>query len=264
MRDLAGRVAIVTGASSGIGAATAVAFGRAGLRVALAARRQELLEQVAAQVRAAGGEALVLAADLRDPAAGEALVAATTQAWGRVDVMVANAGLGRGGRFERIPEESLLEQVEVNLVAVVRCARAVLPGMLAQGSGHLIAVSSVAGELGIPYNVIYSATKAAVTNLCEGLGREVGRRGVAVTAVLPGFIATPMTAGDRFPVRLPGPEIVAEAILRALRRPRRRVVVPGYYRLVGGLNHWFPGLVGWGIGRVVPKYGANGKQRPDA
>ena len=258
--DLAGRVAIVTGASSGIGEATAVAFGRAGRGGALGARRAYLGAQVAELVRAAGGEALVLPTDIRDPAAIEAMVAATLAAWGRVDVLVANAGLSRGGPLEKLSEAALLEQIEVNLLGVIRSFRAVLPAMLARGSGHVIAISSVAGEIGAPTNVIYSATKAAVTLLCEGLRREVAGRGVAVTAVLPGFIATPMTERHRLPIRMPPASLVGQVCVKVLRRPRRQVVVPGWYRLLIGLNHWLPGLIDWGSRRTLPHYRS---ARPD-
>lgn len=236
-------VALITGASSGIGAAIAVRFAETGMRVALAARRHDLLMQVAEQVRAAGGEALVLPADLSDAKAIEGMVADTMQAWGRIDVLVANAGIGQGGALHKLSDEALVRQIDVNVLGVIRSARAVLPAMFDQGRGHIITIASVAGELSGPGASTYAASKAAVVRFSEGLRRELLPRGIAVSTVLPGFIATDMTRSSGIPIKMPQPRIVAEAVYRLLARPRRQVVVPGWYRLVIGLNRWFPWLV---------------------
>lgn len=239
----AGSVAVITGASSGIGAAIAVRFARAGMRVALAARRRDLLVQVADQVRAAGGEALVLPTDMSEAGAIDRMVADTIQAWGRIDVLVANAGIGQGGPLHKLSDEALVRQIDVNVLGVIRSARAVLPVMFEQGRGHIIPIASVAGEVSGPGAGIYSATKAAVLRFSEGLRRELGPRGITVSTVLPGFIETEMTRGNGLPFKMAQPAIVADAVYRLLARPRRRVVVPGWYRLAIGLNRWFPGLV---------------------
>ncbi|MBI3974775.1 MAG: SDR family NAD(P)-dependent oxidoreductase [Armatimonadetes bacterium] len=236
---LASRVAIVTGASSGIGASIAARLGREGMRIVLAARRAVLLEQVAARVRDAGGEALVVPTDVRDPVAIEQMASAATAAWGRIDVLVANAGIG-GGSVLRLPDAAVTDIVEVNLLGVVRCARAVVPAMQAQREGHIIAVSSVAGRIMAPGS-IYGVTKAAVLAFCEALRRAVAADGIAVSAVLPGWIATPMIRGVP-PRWLAPPSVVADAVVRLLRDPRPEVVVPGWYRPLIALGRTLPAV----------------------
>ena len=235
-KTLASRVAIVTGASSGIGAAIAGRFGRERMRVTLAARRAHLLEQVAERVRAAGGEALVVPTDVRDPAAVTRMAEITRDTWGRIDVLVANAGIG-GGSILRISDEALAELVEVNLLGVMRCVRVVLPTMIAQGKGHVITIASVAGRIAAPGGV-YGPTKSGVLAFTEGLHRAVAEGGIAVSAVLPGWIDTPMVrARPRF---LAPPTIVADAVVRLLHRPKREVIVPGWYRFPIWFNRWLP------------------------
>lgn len=230
-------VALITGASSGIGQSIALRFAQAGMRVALAARRLDLLEQVAAQVEAAGGSALILPTDVRDPAAIQQMVTTTLQRWERIDVLVANAGVGN----DEQSEEALLQQVEVNLLGVVRSCWAVLPAMQRQGRGLIVTIASVAAEVGVPGSGIYSATKAGVLRFTEALGRELATKGIAVSAVLPGFIETAMTSWNKR--KMPPPTIVADSVFALLQRPRRRVVVPGWYSMGIGLNRWCPGLV---------------------
>lgn len=238
--QLGSRVAIVTGASSGIGAAVAERLGRERMRVVLAARRADLLEQVAARVRAAGGEALVTPTDVRDPAAIERMAAAATAAWGRIDLLVANAGIG-GGSVLRLSDEAVAEVVAVNLLGVVRCARAVLPPMAARGEGHIIAISSVAGRVMAPGS-IYGVTKAAVLAFCQALRRAVAADGIVVSAVLPGWIDTPLLRQRVRPRWIAPPSVVGDAVVRLLRHPRAEVVIPGWYRLPLALGRWLPSV----------------------
>ncbi len=243
--DLTSKVAIVTGASSGIGASIAERFGRARMRVALAARRVDLLEQVATQVRAVGGETLVVPADMRDPTAIAAVVKSTQATWGRIDVLVANAGMGRPGSLTELSEDAIREVVDVNLLGLIFCARAVLPVMRSQGRGAIIAIASVAGEVTAPTAALYGATKAGMLAFCEGLGRSVASEGIAVSAVLPGFIDTSMRATRPVGWRGASPAVVAEAVVSLLHHPRREVVVPAWYRIPIGLNRWAPAVLDW-------------------
>ncbi len=236
--DLPGRVAIVTGASSGIGASIAERFGRERMRVALAARRTDLLEQVAGRVRTSGGEALIIPTDVRNPAAVQSMVERTNAAWGRVDVLVANAGVG-GKSLVRMSDEALSDLVAVNFLGVMRCARAVLPTMLEQRAGHIITIASVAGRIIGPGSV-YSATKAGVLAFTEALRRAVAESGIAVSAVLPGWIDTPLIQVRR--LRMAPPSVVADATVGLLYRPRREIVVPGWYRIPIWLDRWLPRL----------------------
>ncbi len=249
--DLASKVAIVTGASSGIGASIAERFGRERMRVTLAARREDLLEQVAGRVRAAGGEPLVVPADIRDPTAVTHVATVTQATWGCIDVLVANAGFGRPGSVVEIGEEALREMVDVNLLGVVFSVRAVLPTMLEQQRGAIVAISSVAAEVTGPTAAIYGATKAGVLAFCEGLRRSVASTGIAISAVLPGYIDTSMRA-TRLSKSWRGapPAVVADAVVGILHDPRREVVVPAWYRIPIGLNRWAPATFDWLFARL--------------
>ncbi|PRY24743.1 SDR family NAD(P)-dependent oxidoreductase [Pseudosporangium ferrugineum] len=220
------RVVIVTGASSGIGRATALRLGRPGTTLVLAARRRDELAAVAAAVEGAGGAALVVPTDLREPAAIEALVEAALGVTGAIDVLINNAGLG-GPATVLIDDATLTGVVDVNLLAPIRLMRAVVPAMRAAGAGAIINIGSVAGEVGI--GGTYSATKFGLRGMTDSVRRELAGTGIGVTLVEPGYIATDLNSRDAD--RLPGPGIVVDAIERAIRRPRRRIVVPWRYRL---------------------------------
>jgi short-subunit dehydrogenase len=234
-------VVLITGASSGLGEAVARSCARDGARLALAARREDRLRALAAELTAVGAAALVVPTDMRDPEAIRAMAAATQERFGRIDALVANAGVGHSASVIETTEEPLREQVEVNLLGVVRSAQAVLPAMRDQGSGHILAVASVAAGCAMPGAVIYSATKSAVVAFCEGLRREVSAHGIAVTAILPGFIDTPMTEGLTFP--MPPASLVGDAVARLIRRPRRLVVIPAWYTPLLILNRLAPDWV---------------------
>jgi short-subunit dehydrogenase len=240
--SLRDRVVIITGASSGIGAATARACGAEGMRVALAARREALLREVAAEVVAAGGEALVCPTDVAESGQAAALVATVLERFGTVDVLLANAGVGSSGWLAEISEEEIARMVAINLLGAIHCVRAVLPVMLAQGRGHVLTVSSVAGGIALPRAAVYAATKAGVHRFAEGLRREVRPHGVHVTDILPGFIDTPMLARSEGIPKAPV-DALARTILHGIRHPRRVIVFPAWYRLVLAANHTFPALI---------------------
>jgi short-subunit dehydrogenase len=216
------RVVIITGASSGIGRAVALRLGRPGTTVVLAARRQAELAGVAAEIEANGGTAVAVPTDLRDPAQITALV----EKAGTVDVLINNAGVG-GSASVLTDDAAVTAMVDVNLLAPIRLMRAVIPSMKAAGSGSIVNIGSVAGEIGI--SGAYSATKFALRGMNDSVRRELAGTGIGVTLIEPGHIATGLTAHRKG--RMPGPEVVVDAIERALRRPRRRIVVPFRYRL---------------------------------
>lgn len=238
---------LITGASSGIGAAAAVSCARAGYRLALAARRVDRLEELAARI-GRPEETLLVRADMRQPEDIRRMVAETEARFGRVDALLANAGVGHGEPFSEISEEHLLDQIEVNLLGVMRCARAVLPGMLARRSGHILSIASVASEIPSPQGVAYAAGKGGVLAFSEGLRRELRGTGVHVTVIQPGFVRTEMTAGVALP--MPGPEIVGNLVVKLLRHPRRRAVIPRHYGFPIWLNRFAPGLIDWIIARM--------------
>jgi NAD(P)-dependent dehydrogenase (short-subunit alcohol dehydrogenase family) len=217
-------VVIVTGASSGIGRTTAIRLARAGHTVVLAARRADELETVAAEIIAAGGAAVAVPTDVRDPAATAALIERATGLTGRLDGLVNNAGVG-GATSILAADADVAQVVEVNLLGPIRLMRAVVPIMREQRAGSIVNIGSVAGEIGI--GGVYSASKFALRGMTDSVRRELTGTGIGVTLIEPGFIAG--DANSRRP-GLPGPEIVAAAVERALRRPRRRIVVPAKYR----------------------------------
>ncbi len=232
-------VVLITGASSGIGAACARACAHAGATVVLAARRGEELAGLVREIAGQGGRALAVPTDVSRRDEIEKLVAVTLANYGRIDVLVNNAGVGGEGLgLMEVGDAQLQQMVAVNLLAPARCAQAVVPAMRRQGGGVIINIGSVAGEVAVPG--FYTATKFGLRGFSDALRRELRRDRIAVVLVSPGFIRTPMTEGVRFP--MPGPEVVARAVLRAIERPGRRVLVPGFYRALAYLGKVLPGL----------------------
>ncbi len=191
-----GRIAIVTGASSGIGRALAARLSSDGYHVGLIARRGELLESLAREITAAGGTAAVAVADVGDRDALRGAVAEVEGRLGPVEVMVANAGYGAPTRLDPLNIEEVEQTFRVNLMGVIYSIEAVLPGMLARRRGHVLAISSLAGEKGLPGESAYCASKAAVNVYLEGLRIALRGRGVVITTVCPGFVQTAMAPMD--------------------------------------------------------------------
>ncbi len=249
-RDLRQRVVVITGASSGIGAATAVAAGRAGMRVGLFARRRERLEEVAEQVRAAGGEAETAPGDVREPDALASFVAACTRRWGRLDAIVANAGFGITAPLAATPPDDAREIFDVNVLGTVWAIRAAWPIFEVQQSGHVVIVSSVVAKHAIPLNALYSATKAAQASLAQGIRSEARAIGVDVSVVYPVRTETEFVQALRHRTEGPrgfrGPKQsaadVARAIIDALESPRFEVYPYGPVRLVPWLEALSPTL----------------------
>jgi NAD(P)-dependent dehydrogenase (short-subunit alcohol dehydrogenase family) len=194
MKVLDGKVAIITGASSGIGRASAKLFAAEGAKLVLVARRQAELEALAAEIAADGGECAVLAGDVREEATARDAVALATHAFGGLDVAFNNAGsLGEMGEVTVISPDGWRDAVEVNLTGAFFAARHQIPAMLDHGGGSLIFTSTFVGHTaGFPGMTAYAASKAGVIGLMRNLAAEYGRRGVRVNALLPGAVDTPM------------------------------------------------------------------------
>jgi 3-oxoacyl-[acyl-carrier protein] reductase len=193
---LAGRVAVVTGGSRGIGAAVARALASAGAAVAVCARNGDAAAAAAAAIAAEGGQAIGLAADVSRAADADRIVSACVDRFGRLDILVNNAGITRDGLALRMKDEDWQDVLAVNLSGAFYCARAALRAILKQRqSGRIINIGSVVGSMGNPGQVNYVASKAGLVGLTKALAKEVASRGVTVNAVAPGFIETDMTAG---------------------------------------------------------------------
>ncbi len=245
----AGPVAIVTGASSGIGRALALHLGANGYRVGLVARRRAELEAAANEIMQAGGSACVADADVGDRTALLAAVAAVESELGPTDVMVANAGFGATTRLNPLNTADVETTMRVNLMGVIYSLEAVLPGMLLRERGQLLAVSSLAAFKGLPGESAYCASKAAVNAYMEGL-RIALRKRIVVTTVCPGFVKTAMGPMDTITPFMLTAEAAAARIARLIERRRGGVVCfPRRMAFLMGLVSRLPDGV---VARLVP------------
>src|SRR5271163_1953366 len=228
--DLSGKVVAVTGASSGIGEATALACARAGAAVALGARRVERIDALAEQITREGGRAIALPVDVGEESQAGAFVARAHSELGRLDVLVNNAGVMLLGPIERAPTEEWRRMIHANVFGVLYCTHAALPLMREQGSGHIVNVSSVAGRVARAGSGVYNLTKFGVGAFSESLRQEAVALGVRVTLIEPGAVATELAGHNRPEVleqmakRFQGvtpltAEDIANAVLYAIGQP---------------------------------------------
>jgi NADP-dependent 3-hydroxy acid dehydrogenase YdfG len=237
MSTLKDKVVLITGASSGFGAAAAKRFAQEGCKIVLAARRIERLEEMANEMNATGENALPIAVDVTQPAQIDTMVNAALTHFGRIDILFNNAGFGRLDWFEMLdPVKDIQAQITVDLLGVIWTARAVLPLMYKQGSGHIINMSSLAGWAAPPLYTVYSAAKFGVRGFTEALRREAAPLGVRVSAIYPGSAATEFQTHigqNKAKRRFRSPrwlsltaEDVARAVVDLAKRPRRRLILP--------------------------------------
>lgn len=251
--DIRGKVVIVTGASSGIGEATAREFGREGAKVVLAARRVDRLQSLAQEIEAMGAEALVVQADLSKLEDIQKLVAQTLEKFDRIDVLVNNAGFGRLDWLENLdPVKDIQAQIDVNVMGVIQTTRQVLPVMIKQRSGSIVNMCSMAGLVGTPTYTIYAASKHAVHGFSEALRREVKPWGIDVSLVYPGGVVTEFGqhAGIKRKTKATTPkfmlltaEQVGQAVVKLVRRPRRMWIIPWLWSVTAFMNKFIPGFV---------------------
>ncbi len=259
MRGLAGRVVAITGASAGIGAACAEALGRKGAALALSARRGDKLDEIGGRVRAAGGRAEIVPGDVTSRADMQALVARAVSAFGRLDAILCNAGIGFHGAIDDTSEEIMRRLMEVNFMGTFHAIEASLPVFRRQDSGHIVIVSSIVGKRGIGFTSAYSATKAAQIGLAEGLRAELHGSGIHVSVVIPVSTRTEFHDAMRrdfgHAVAGLGPRQdaadVARSVVSCLQRPRAEVYPHSMSRGLVILNAIAPGLAD----RIVQKYG---------
>jgi short-subunit dehydrogenase len=241
------RVVVVTGASSGIGAALARTLGKRGATLALVARRAERLRALADEIAAAGGRASVHPGDVADRAVVERSAEEILHHHGRVDGLVNAAGFVHHGLVKDHPSDEVARLVDVNVLGTLHWTQALLPALRAQGSSWIVNVSSFAGLIPQPDEAVYSATKAAITSFSAALGHEVAPLGIHVLAVHPVLVQTEMFTPEvmaRMPkgsnARFISAEAFAEETLAALARRERSAVIPRRYRWVVRLRALAP------------------------
>lgn len=226
--DWHGKTIFLTGASSGIGEALAVALAKKGAVVGLAARRRDLLERIAKDCEKAGGTARVFAVDVTDEDAVGRAVDEFTHEFAHIDILIANAGIGGNNAETRdLKPLAVKKVIDINLLGAVNAVHAVLPSMKRRNSGHIVAISSLAGFRGLPKSAAYSASKAGMTAFFESVRLDVKHLGIDVTIIQPGFIRTPLTAGrtNKMPFLMELDDAVP-LFIRAIERRKKFAAFP--------------------------------------
>jgi short-subunit dehydrogenase len=246
-------VLLVTGASSGIGEAVARLFAEEGYRISMGARRLERLQAVAQDIESAGGQSITIQSDLTIFEDIQRLISETLDQFGKIDVLLNNAGFGRIKWLEELdPMEDIQAQIQLNLITTILVAREVLPHMIQRREGHIINMGSMGGLVASPTYTVYSASKFGVRGFTEALRREVGVYGLHVSGIYPGAVNTEFKqhagidrkTGRTTPASLQlQPGDVARAVLSVVRRPRRELIIPWQMRLTVWMNILFPGIV---------------------
>ena len=218
---------MITGASSGIGRGLALDLGRRGARVGLIARRADVLDEIVTEIRAEGGQAFALPVDVKDPESVRAAAKQISGELGAIDVLIANAGIGATNDAAELNAAQVANVINVNVIGVAYCVAAVVPAMVARGSGHVVAISSLAAYRGLPKSAAYCASKAGVSAFFESLRLDLAPKGIDVTIIHPGFIKTPLTAGRQaqmpFLMEL---EDAVEKIVGAIERRKKSYAFP--------------------------------------
>ncbi len=236
------KIVLLTGASSGIGEAIAEAVARQGAKVGLLARRTDLLNELAARCESHGASARVFACDVTNESEVADAAQSMRDEFGRIDIVICNAGIGGPKHAREITAGDVKKVFDVNFMGAVNTVAATLPQMIEHGSGHLVAISSLAGIRGLPRSAAYSASKGAMTNFFESLRLDLIGSGVDVTVIEPGFILTPLTANRKnklpFLMKL---EDAVPLFLKAIERRKRFAAFPWQLATFVRLGRVFPG-----------------------
>ena len=241
--DPAGTITVITGASRGIGAATARAMSRAGARVGLVARSKDELDDVLASC---GGNGVAVGADVGDRTSIEEALARIERELGPIDILINNAGIGAYAPVVETDAEEFERMMRVNYLGTVYALKAIVPGMIERGRGHIVSVASIAGRIGAPLEAGYSASKFAMIGLTEALSLELARKKIGVSVVDPGPVTTSFfdTRGVPFQRSRPKPstpEQVADVIVDAIRKERAEVFIPKWLRYAWMIRVLMPG-----------------------
>lgn len=246
------RTALITGASTGIGAELARQLAASGTRVALVARSADKLEALVAEL---GGEAraLALPGDVSEPAEAERLVHEAERRLDGIELLIANAGTGYNVKGPKMEVEHITKVLQLNVMGACATIAAGVQGMVARGSGHLVGISSVAANRGLPTSAAYCASKAALSVFLESLSVDLARTGVKVTDIRPGFVDTPLTKKNKFDMPfLMGPDRAAGLILRAIERERPVYTFPWQMAAAAWLLRRIPGPLYRGLAGRAP------------
>lgn len=252
--SLKGKVVLITGASSGFGEDAARLFAAEGASVVLAARRVDRMQAEVERIQAAGGEAMATPVDVNNRADIENMVKSVIENYERIDILFNNAGFGRLGWFEQLnSERDIQTQINVNLTGLIEVTHAVLPYMLAQRSGHIINMSSVAGWIAAPMYSVYAATKFGVRGFTDALRREVGVNGIKVSGIYPGPALTEFGQHTTEGSSQRGPKspawvyltskYVAQQVVKVAQHPRRVLIIPWWFNPILWAEANFPGAV---------------------
>jgi NADP-dependent 3-hydroxy acid dehydrogenase YdfG len=250
------KVVLITGASSGFGEDAARLFAGEGCKVVLAARRLDRLQMLAAEIQNAGGEALAVPVDVAERAEIDVMVQTTLDLYGRIDILFNNAGFGSVNWLEKFdPERNIETLIRVNLIGTILVTRAVLPYMLKRREGHIINMVSVGGLIAAPTITTYSASKFGVRAFTDALRREVSPFDIRVSGIYPGPATTEFGQKlertrsrekiKRFKYPHLSSEYVASRVIGIAKRPRRTLVIPGWFRIITTFDTLFPVAVDW-------------------
>jgi NADP-dependent 3-hydroxy acid dehydrogenase YdfG len=260
IRTIQGTIVVITGATSGIGRATALAFGEAGAKVVVAGRREERLNELVAELENKGCAALAVKMDVADQAQVENLIAKAIERFGKIDTLINNAGVGIAASFAEQSLADFKQVMEVNFWGAVYACKAVVPHMRKNKNGLIINISSIFGKRGMPYETAYSASKFALAGFSEALRAELMTENIDVSTIYPGAVQTEIfeTANNQTGLDLgaslpkfPASEM-AKIILNNARFPQAEVVMAGDAIALNFFNKLAPGLVDLALGWSVP------------
>ncbi|MCB9418479.1 MAG: SDR family NAD(P)-dependent oxidoreductase [Ardenticatenaceae bacterium] len=257
MMEINGRTIIITGASAGIGRATAVSLAQSGANIVIIARREARLQALAGELADSPGQVLAIAGDIQDPTFAQELIARTVGQFGRLNVLINNAGVGHLSQLAEMPLTDVQTIWNTNVNGLIAATQAAVAQMKRQGGGQIINVSSILGQRPLPGSGVYCASKTAVNFLSRSLRMELKGENIIVTLVYPGLTTTEFSAarlgqqgGSRLGIKGIPAERVARAIVQAIRYGRTEVYVSWYDWLFAHSNRLFPRLIDWGIGHT--------------